>query len=289
MPIRTFGQFLLDRNVINSGVWVAAQLFQKQIDHPVHALAILKGYLTIDQARQMDAAQPVPKNRSRETLKASGLLMTRHLEELETIQAEEWTLLAEALARLGSVSLAQLHGEVIQYHEEQRRLHAEPDFTPPSIPERELVSAFLKVTLDMFVHYTKQFISVVSVEELHTVVPPQMACVFSQRISGAKNCLYVLALPETLAVSLASFMMQETIEKMDDMVMDAVSEFVNVIVGNGCAKLSIGNVRVSAEMPRVLPADTLNGLLKGTTISVKLHTTRGDFDVIFSFNEATGT
>ena len=60
-------------------------------------------------------------------------------------------------------------------------------------------------------------------------------------MTGDKNFCYALALSEELILCIASHMWEAKLLEVDESVLDSVSEFVNIIVGNGCTRLNVKN------------------------------------------------
>jgi CheY-specific phosphatase CheX len=183
------------------------------------------------------------------------------------------------------LSLSRLRDLFEEYKKE--RITADPDFGLPqsATKEREVITALLKITVDIFIHYTRQIVKVSSIADT-APEPEDVAFTFSQKIKGDKNFYYLLALPEALTRAIASYILQQEVAEIDGIALDAVSEFVNVVVGNGCAQMSAKNDwKVTAEPPQVMPKRMLAKLLTSNTVTVTMKTTKGDFQVIFAFVE----
>ena len=78
--------------------------------------------------------------------------------------------------------------------------------------------------------------------------------------------------------------MQETMTEIDAVVLDAVSEFVNLVVGNGCTKLNMNNFKVMAEPPEIVMKEMLKKVIPGDTVGICLKTPSEEFRVFFFFS-----
>ena len=284
MATKFFGQFLLEQGAISREVLLEAVKFQKSINLPLCALAVEKGFLSKAQLAELDNEGKDTDKQFMELAVKNSMLSFTQLEELSKAQAERWMFLGEALVRKGQLNLVQLD----QLFEEYRNEHPapEPDVLPPmkDVPNGEIISSFLETTVEIFVHYTKQIVQVLSVEMVSDE-PEAVAYIFSQKVLGDKTFSYALALPEELALSIASHMLQEEATEIDAMVLDAVSEFVNIVVGNGCIKLNMNNFKIKAEPPQIMIREMIEQLMPRQSVTARLKTAKGEFLIVFCFDQ----
>lgn len=283
MPAKFFGQFLLERGVISRDVLLDAITYQKSIHQPLCALALEKGYLTPVQLEELDADHKESDKKFLELAVKKNMLRFEQLEELGKLQSERWMFLGEALVEKGHLSLVKLQELLEEYRKEQQIKDTDLDTVLADVPEKDVISSFLQLTVDLFLHYTKQIVEVISVEKTD-FDPKGISYIFSQHVTGDKNFHYALALPEALTLSIASYILREEIKEMCDTVLDAVSEFVNVVIGNGCTRLSMKDFTVSAEPPRIVTKEMIKKLLPAEVIAVRMKTVKGEFEIMFFFS-----
>lgn len=282
MAAKFFGQYLLEKGAITRAMLLDAIEYQRQINTPLCMLAVEKGYLSPEQLKSLDEAHRTSDKRFMELAVKEKMLTFEQLEELGQARSERWMFLAEALVQRGHLTLVRLN-ELLQAYRKELAA-AETPSVVAGVPEREVVSAFLQVTVDLFLHYTRQIVQIVSVEQVQAE-PQDIAYVFAQRIIGDKNLYYALALPEDLIVSIASYMLGEPVKEVNDIALDTVTEFVSVVVGNGCTKLSMDNFKVHAEPPRLMTKEMMKDLLPGQIVAVNMKTTKGEFRILFFFEK----
>lgn len=281
MPPRFFGQYLLEQGVITREMLLDAMQYQKSINLPLCALAVERGYLTAAQLKTLDADNKTSDRKFMEEAVKQGMLTFQQLEELAEGKSERWLFLGEALVQRGHITLTRLQQVLKEYRDQLAPTPATANKLG-DIAEKSVVAPLLDVTVDLFVHYTKQIVQVASVE--HTEAEPDsVSYVFSQEVRGDKNFHYALALPEKLTLSIASHIIGEPQTEPNDLVLDAVSEFVNVVIGNGCTRLSMQNYKVTAQPPLVMTKEMLKKLLPAKVIAVNLKTARDEFRIFFFF------
>ncbi|MBN1268241.1 MAG: chemotaxis protein CheX [Kiritimatiellae bacterium] len=284
MAAKFFGQYLLEKGAITRAMLLDAIEYQRQINTPLCMLAVEKGYLSRDQLRALDEAHKTSDKKFMELAVKENMLSFEQLEELGNARSERWMFLGEALVQRGHLTLVRLNELLEEYTRDLQPAATETDDALAGVPEQEVVSALLQVTVDLFLHYTKQIVQIVSVDKARAE-PDDIAYVFAQRVTGDKKFHYALALPEELILSIASYMLGEQVAEVDDMALDTVSEFVNVVIGNGCTKLSMENFKVHAEPPRVMTKQMMQDLLPSHIVAVNMRTTKGVFRILFFFEQ----
>lgn len=285
MAPRFFGQYLLEKGVITREMLLDAMQYQKSINQPLCALAVERGFLSAEQLQQLDDDLKQSDRKFMEEAVKRGMLTFQQLETLAEGKSERWLFLGEALVQRGHITLTRLQQVLKEYRTQQTPAPATSSKLG-DIAEKEVIALLLDVTVDLFVHYTKQIVQVTSVE--HTQAEPEdVSYVFSQEVRGDKNFHYALALPEKLTLSIASHILGENQAEANDLVLDAVSEFVNVVIGNGCTRLSMQDYKVTAQAPLVMTKEMIHKLLPAKVIAVNLRTVQGDFRVFFFFTMNT--
>jgi CheY-specific phosphatase CheX len=282
MACKFFGQFLLEQGIVSRDALLQAIDHQRAIAFPACALAISRKILTAENLATLETQGPMESTLTRAL--QMGVINQTQLDEINGQTAERWMYLAEALMHKGHVGLRQFGELVDQYRREQEPLDPSIGNTLGEIPEKDLVTSFLEVTVDLFLHYTRQIVQVDSVEKV-SCQPDAISYVFSQQVLGDRSFSYALALPEKLVILIASHMLQEEVRSVDAMVMDAGAEFVNMIVGHGCIKLNMKNTRVTAAPPQAVMGNRLMNVLPPTTLGVRMRTAKGSFQVVFIFSQ----
>ncbi|MBM3276031.1 MAG: chemotaxis protein CheX, partial [Candidatus Sericytochromatia bacterium] len=74
----------------------------------------------------------------------------------------------------------------------------------------------------------------------------------SQVMTGDVNATLVIGIPTKLLLKIATKMLEEPFEDATELVQDASKEFLNVMCGNICAKLSQRDLVVNLEPPAIV-------------------------------------
>jgi CheY-specific phosphatase CheX len=275
----------LEKNLIDREGLLDAISYQKQINKPLRSLALEKKFIKDADLETLDAELRQSDKNFVELALSKQFLTPAQVEELNQLSSQRWTFLGEALVERDHLSLVQLNQAIHDYREEQgERLDEAKEKKFPDIPQSDVVSAFLDVTLDLFLHYTKKIIQVESVEKDDTC-NVESDYMFVQKVKGERDFLYGLSLPNELVLILAESIFESPQNEVSDLVLDALSEFVNIVVGNGCVKINLDNVSVSPEPPRVLSGALHGEDLPAGCVTAKLKTTLGEFKIAFFYLE----
>lgn len=283
MPSQFFGQFLLEQGVVTSDALLDVLQRQKQIQRPLCALALEQDYLTDDQIDALDRdAEESGSNRIKQAIAKRWISFDR-LAQLDRCPFEKWMTLGEALLQEGYLSLAELKDLTVRY----RTLHQkqEPVWQAKlgNIREKSVVTGFLQDMLSVFVRYTGQVLTIDVIDEAPFSPSDAWAVAVAQEVSGDRNFYIHVGLPRDLALAVATNMLKADIAGLDAMAVDAIMEFVNVVVGNGCSRLGTGNCRLTTRPPVQL--DSAHPITADIThvARVRMSTTKGSMDVSFLF------
>lgn len=288
MSVKFFGQFLLECGAITREMLLDAIRYQKEINKPLCALALEKGYLDKQQIEALDAEHLRSDKKFMEIAISSKILTFDQLEELYKAKSARWVFLGEALVDRRYLTLSQLNDLFEEYRRQLPVEEGKLEDLLEGMPEPDILTAMLQVTVDLFIHYTKQIVQVESVEKTAQKLEG-VAYMFAQKVVGDRVFHYALALPEELTLAIASHMMGTDQTEINPTVLDAVSEFANVVVGNGCTRLCLKSFKVMPEPPRIMTQETVAKLHPTEVVSVNMKTTKGTFRVLFFFEEVNDT
>jgi hypothetical protein len=285
MPIKFLGQYLLEQGVVAREELLDGIQHQQSVKLPLTVLALKNQLLSEKQLAALDLEAEDSGIGLLELAIRKGLLKFSQLEELARQPARKWMCLAEALLRRRHVSLRDMGSLLDQYAREFDQEDALEQMSLSSLPERNVVSAFVNATVDILLHYTRQIVKISSVSRIRPVLRPEHQT-FGQRVIGDRTFHYLLELSPALVRSLATHVMQAPQTTIDATVLDSVTEFVNVVVGNACTRMNMEGYRLSAEPPQVLDMKLAEAEISESPVTVSMNTLQGDFQVVLSFRRA---
>ena len=284
MAAEFFGLNLLERGTITREALLEAVSLQSTVGRPLCAEVIEKGMLSPDQMAALEERQAATGRGYLELALLDNMIMFQDLEALTRKHPERAVWLAEVLLRRGHVGLREMSDAFAAFARVKGSRMTDLDVVLGDIRNRELVKTFLRVTVDLFLHYTDQ---VVKADRVYDESPrfDEMPHLFSQKVTGRETFYFVLAIPDTLACSIASHIMGEPCTVIADMAEDAVCEFVNVAVGHGCSEMASQRLSLAAKPPELITREKLGALRGHGITAADMRTTQGDFCAVFYWQD----
>lgn len=292
MPAKFFGEYLLGKGAITREMLLEAVKLQQSIARPLCAMAIEKGFLTEEQLATLDAEiEASDGDRVQVQVNREGVLSLASKSKTGGGMSDKGLFLAEALAQKGYLKLADLQRHFVAYKKqvvpEDKQFWMYQKMREkilPHVPLRDVISVFLQVSIDSFVESTKQSIDMREVS-VDMDMRFQTDFVFDQHVYGEKDFHFVLALPESITIAIASYMSGRLCADVDDMTLDACAEFLNIVLGKALRQLSFKEYALFAEAPRITKKDMMRTRLGSHCIALQMKTTIDDFFIMFFFDE----
>jgi len=274
MTAKFIGQFLLEKGLITRDALLAATEHQTRVNPTLGGLAVAKGLLTIAQADAINLEQQRTDKRFGEIAVARNLLNAQQVDDLLRAQKEQRLFLGEILIQQGHISRQEFEAELALFKQEQQRNAELVTIDLRSLAEHDVIEDFLDMTLKILLRVAKEQVKITSVS--HTAV--QYPYTFAQRVKGARQFDYVLALPESMVRLLCQHFLRIDCGIVNELALDAVNELLNIISGNGCAKLSVRGMKVTLDPPRAI-----SGAVPDNAVCVGMSSVAADFEVRFYF------
>jgi CheY-specific phosphatase CheX len=283
MPSMFFGQFLLEQGAVTSDALLDVLPRQKQIQRPLCALALEQGYLTDEQIDQLDReAEKSGVNRIKHAISKRWITFDR-VAQLDQCPFEKWMTLGEALVQEGYLSLAELRDLSTRYRSIRTSNAPTWQAQVGTLKEHVIVSRFLQDMVGVFVRYTEQILTVESVNESFSQVAATSAVAIGQEILGDRRFIFRVELSRDLALSIATYMLKSDPGGLDSIAIDAIMEFVNVVVGNGCSRMGESDCRLTTRPPFQIGATHPANSDITHAAHIRMGTSKGALQVSFLF------
>lgn len=286
-----FGEYLVKLGVITPDMLIQAVKFQQSIDRPLLAMAIDKGFLTAEQLEILDRERQTTDGTSVDVnISDNGTLSFKQKTPQQWV-SDKGLFLAEALVQKGLISLTDVQKLFVQYR--KQFLEKDKQFwinqhirqtILPSLPHKEVVAFFLQITIDTYIKYTKQSVRVTDARS-DVDFRDDVEYLFSQKVYGDRDFHFVIGMTEPVILAVASHMLRKTCDEIGDMELDALTEFVNVVVGNALGKLSMKNYKLMAKSPKYTTPTQMRDNLPNQCVAIAVQTVLGEFVVLFFFEE----
>ncbi|MEB3236292.1 MAG: chemotaxis protein CheX [Candidatus Sericytochromatia bacterium] len=277
--VRFFGQYLLERGRIDHRQLLAAVEYQNVTNARLGTLALGKGYLTDAQVQRINLAQRTTDRLFGDLAVDLGLLTQEQLLELIELQKSHRIFLGEALIEKGFMTRDEVESELAQFRADQQASQMMIRGALIRLKDAEMVADVLDTVLKMFKRVLHEN---VLIEDCREGMDTWMArdWTISQRFTGDLEATFTLNVPQGLLLNMASRMLEEDLQAVDELVQDAGQEFVNIICGNIAAKLSVRNRNAGLLPPVIQPANSLKPDSDAEIIHATLISINHQFDCL---------
>ncbi len=283
MGMRFFGQYLLEKHKITKEQLLNAITYQKNINIPLEQLLIQDGQLNGKDIMRIKAIQKHDLDKDLPSIILAENLMPK--EKLDSILAEQKKTriyIGEALVKTGALNMQELEQELKSYKEEESKEEWEITKGLEKVKNQIIIKSFIDYTIKIFQKVAGEMVKV------RACVPAAKNFTlkdytFEQKAKGNIDISFILNLSEAVTLRTASVMYGKEIIQINEAVIDAVKEFLNIIDGNSCSKLSSVGLNFTTLPPACFNNRSENKFpfnADDEYMLVSLISTIGDFDIL---------
>jgi CheY-specific phosphatase CheX len=253
LNVQFFGEYLIDRWVINREHLLEALDYQMKRNERFGAVALRRGFLTQEQVLQVNELQRRSDETFGELAVRLGHLSVEQVGEIVKYQRNNNIFLGEALLRLGFISDEVLRREIRNYHEHQRRYRSQRMELGGDPTQTAVLEATIDLTRKMFRRVIGVAVKIgppVLLEKAED--DPKFTYFVSVQVPflGEKPVHYVLSVSEALARRVIQGLLDEDPNMEEAAALrDAVRELANIVCGNAVAKLAKAGIVVDIGPP----------------------------------------
>ncbi|MCD4750178.1 MAG: hypothetical protein K8R59_12475 [Thermoanaerobaculales bacterium] len=243
-----FGQFLLEKGVINRDALLDAIERQRRANHSLTEVAVTEGLIDRGKADQINSLFRLSNQSIEVICAAEGGLSLNQIEQLRKKQRLGWLRIGTALVAGGHVTERQVEGllEIYRAREAAERRTLEEDFD--HLDDPIVARACTELTLSHLQRVTEIPIKLRSIERADGRLRDGWRR-FAQDILGDHAFCIAIDLPMDLFSLVASKMLGVEVSPTSDAALDAGCELVNLIGGNTCTRLEPSGFRLRPEPP----------------------------------------
>lgn len=265
MATKFLGQVLLEKGLLNSSQLLQVLDEQKKCNLTLGDVAIQKGFLTEKEATSINLEQQRTDKRFGEIAIDKGLMDEEKLNIVLDAQKQTRKFFGEIIVSMGFLDQQTVDKELALQKEAQQKAEKDYQHQLEEVPYKNIVNSFLNITSNLFTRMPQEFIKTDSLyRQSHQ--SDGTSHYFIQKINGPVEFYYVLALPEAMMLRIASKTLMMEHNVVDELTLDANCEFVNIITGNACVKLSTENLALTMEPPKACEKSTVYPESKETVI-----------------------
>jgi hypothetical protein len=278
MAVRFFGQYLLENGVIDAKQLLAAISYQEKTNLKFGDTAISLGLLTQEQLASIFALQRTKDLKTGEACIELGYLKEEQIDQVLRAQKNSHVMIGEALVSTGALGKEQLERHLAAF-----KIDQEPYRVSDGIDEKKDPSGVARPATDLALKFLLRLanfnMKLVGVEI--GALPDPALPTYTARVAftGDTEGEIALRASTSICARIASSMLGEPVSPENaPVVLDATSEFLNVVGGN----LSAAVARLGKKLELAAPRHGELGAPKGSQhmVVAKLGAPEGEIEFI---------
>ncbi len=245
-----FGQFLLERRIIDVGQLTRAIKYQEEQKLRLGELAVREGYMTQAEVDQIRNAQKSTDKYFGEIAVEKLILTTDQLKKLITLQKNSHVYLGESLVHLGILSQDEIKKQLDNFKEDQKDIDQQEIKVTINHPKKEYFFHFVDLTVKLLrrVAGVEAKVGDMQVEKEKAATNYITSIIeFSEDLS----LKFAIGLNEKVAKLIAREFLEEEIEDVG-MITENAGEFLNIVCGNISTKLQILGLKTQISVPKLI-------------------------------------
>jgi len=238
MPVKFFGQYLLEKNIITPQQLIEAVEYQESKNLKFGEYALLRGYLTEKDIERIQNEQKRVDMRFGELAVKLNILTSAQIQEILTRQKNDHIFIGEALLQKGFLTPDVLQRELTLFKEDQSKYATGEIDVPAGAANPEVIKSMVDLTQKMLQRVAYLNVKV-GVGFISNNEPQKNFLLISVSMRGNLKYEYAFSSSQEISEIIASGVMGENIKggSKED-ISDGVKEFCNIACGNIIAKLS---------------------------------------------------
>jgi CheY-specific phosphatase CheX len=277
MPIRFFGQFLLENGAINAEQLLAAISYQEKTNLKFGDTAIQLGLLDKDKREKIFSLQRTADLQTGEAGIKLGFLTPAQVDQVLRAQKNSHVMIGEALVKTGALSDAQL-SEQLQVFKKDQDIYQLSSGLPRQKDPTGLAAPAIDLAVKFLVRLANLQVKLLDIR--YSLAKAGDGTSYTARVAftGDHEGEIALRARDHLCAQIASGLLGEPVAPdATSVILDATSEFLNVVVGNLAAVGARQGKKVELSTPRSgdVPTDGRN------VVVARIGTPEGDIEFIF--------
>lgn len=252
MGIKFFGHYLFDEGKLTAEQLSEAVDYQASKNLSLGEIAVREGLLTTKNAELINNKQQSLDKRFGEVAMSLELLSDAQITELLQTQKQEKVFFGEILVLKSFMSEEQVNKELNIFNSQQKTEEVELNEKIDEIDTDAVMKNSISVFKTLYSRVVHDHIKLVAVNSKKT---QRSGVIALQKMRGDVHLDFALQTEDTISFAIAKEFLKTDFTEVDEMVLDIVSEFVNIILGNIAVKFNEWSVKVDLTPPAIVCAD----------------------------------
>ena len=238
MGIKFLGQFLVEKKVVTKEELQKAVLLARRTNLLFGETARSMGLITPADVERVESAQRKEDLNFGDLCVKMGILTTDQMKQVAQEQKKNRLHLGDALVRLNFIKAEDLPQLLAEYEADQAPYYSPKAPPRPPVPNEELWELYANRAYNMFTRVIKLTFKPDQRSVVDGIDPNDT--VVAMRMTGDAPCCFVLSVSADIREAIARAMLREENISFEpeEVLIDAVREFMNIICGSIASKVT---------------------------------------------------
>jgi CheY-specific phosphatase CheX len=255
MAIKFFGHYLLDEKKLTNGQLTEAIDYQSTKNLSLGELAVREELITAKEAEKINDKQRTLDKRFGEVAIGLNLLTDPQIGDLLSIQKKEKIFFGEILILKNFMSEEALDEALKEFEENQRLEVVKLDDKIEEIDKDGIIKNSIAILQKLYPRIVHDYIKLVKIDKSKVNTDGILAL---QKMRGDIHLDFALQPEDAVSLAISSKFLKTEFDEIDEMTLDIIAEFVNVILGNIAVKFSEDGVKVDLTPPTIVDPKEFN-------------------------------
>jgi CheY-specific phosphatase CheX len=271
MGIKFFGHYLLDEGKITNEQLAEVVEYQSKNNLSLGELAVRDGFINTGEANIINDKQRSLDKRFGEVAVSLKLLTDIQVEKLLQIQKSEKVFFGEILIMKNFMDKKALDIELVRFIEHEQIEIVELDDKIKAIDKDDIIKNSIGILQTLYSRIVHDPIKLVRMDSTSSI--NHKGIIALQKMRGDVHLDFALQPEDAVSLAISTEFLKTDFNAIDDMVIDIVCEFVNIVLGNIAVKFSVGSTEVGLTPPIIIEQSKFN---YSGYYSFEFATTRGN-------------
>ncbi len=255
MGIKFFGHYLLDENKLSNDQLTEAIDYQSANNLSLGELGVRENLITKKEAEKINDKQRSLDKRFGEVAISLKLLSDPQIMDLLAIQKKEKIFFGEILILKKFMSEEALHVELKNFEKQQNIEVVELDDKIKAIDKDGIIKSALEIFQTLYLRVVHDHIKLARVND---TLKSSQSIIALQKMRGDMHLDFAIAPEDKVSLDISSKFLKMEVDEVDEMVMDVITEFTNVVLGNIAVKFAIGGITLDLTPPVLVELSEFN-------------------------------
>jgi CheY-specific phosphatase CheX len=250
MGIKFFGHYLLDEGKITSKQLTEVIEYQTKVNLSLGELAVRDGFISTKEANTINDKQRSLDKRFGEVAISLNLLSDIQVEKLLQIQKKEKKFFGEILIMKNFMSEEFLSIELARFKEQEHIEIIALDDKIKLIDKDDVIKNSIEIFQTLYLRIAHDPIKLIRMDSTSSI--NHKGIIAFQKMRGDIHLDFAIQPEDTVSLAISTEFLKTDFDTINDMVIDIICEFVNVVVGNIAVKFSAGSTKIDLSPPIVV-------------------------------------